>query len=82
MKISFLITICLISTLSAYELDNILPFMRLDLGIEYRNGEKFIKLIAIERLSRSGTTIYFRGILAAKGAYSIPIRIPLGGMVT
>jgi hypothetical protein len=82
MKISFLITICLISTLTTYDLDNILSFMRMDLGLEFRNGDKFIKFISIERFRRDWTTIYLRGIFVVVGVTKEPLNIDIGGMVT
>jgi hypothetical protein len=44
MKINFLIIACLISTLAAYDFSKILSEMSVGLGIEYTNGDKYIKL--------------------------------------
>jgi hypothetical protein len=54
----------------------------MDLGLEFRNGDKFIKFISIERFRRDWTTIYLRGIFVVVGVTKEPLNIDIGGMVT
>jgi hypothetical protein len=81
MKISFLIIACLISTLAAYEFANIVSFMKVDLGIEYRNGDKYIKLVSIERFQQQIVEIDFIVNILVKGESEQPETLQIRGIV-
>jgi hypothetical protein len=82
MKISFLIIACLISTLAAYEFANILPLMKVDLGIEYRNGDKYIKLLYIDFFQKGKIDIEFDVNMLVKGNSEKPDNISMRATVT
>jgi hypothetical protein len=70
------------STLAAYELDNILSAVSVDLGIEYRNGDKYIKLKTIGRFDGEMKELTFWVIINVKGQSEQPETIMVRGKVT
>jgi hypothetical protein len=56
--------------------------MKVDLGIEYRNGDKYIKLVSIERFQQALVEINFIVNILVKGESEQPENLEIRGIVT